>query len=154
MPAKVLFLHGLESKQGGQKPKYLEKCGYVVLNPALPKYSFDESVEIAQDIIDKEQPDIIVGSSRGGAVAMHCKNNGIPLVLIAPAWKRFGAGDAPISTPTSVLHCRYDDIVEYDDSKQLAENDKVTLISCGESHRMNDSDALSALLDVVKWHLK
>ena len=42
----VLFLHGLESKPGGTKPTYLEDNGYCVLNPKLPKYSFEESLSL------------------------------------------------------------------------------------------------------------
>ena len=67
---KVLFLHGLESKPGGAKVKHLLALGHTVFNPALPKNDFDESVRIAQADVDKHQPDVIVGSSRGGAVAM------------------------------------------------------------------------------------
>ena len=67
---KVLFLHGLESVPGGTKPKHLESLGHQVLNPALLKDNFEESVQIAQKVFDKEKPDVVVGSSRGGAVAM------------------------------------------------------------------------------------
>jgi len=66
---KILFLHGLESKPGGTKARKLEEAGHEVLNPALPKHSLEESITIAQLLVDYESPDIIVGSSRGGAVA-------------------------------------------------------------------------------------
>ena len=84
MSLKVLFLHGLESKPGGTKATFLKKNGYDVLNPALPRNDFNISVKVAQDTIDAEKPDLVVGSSRGGAVAMCVSTRGAPLILILP----------------------------------------------------------------------
>jgi hypothetical protein len=36
----------------------------------LPNEDFSEAVKIAQAEFGKHQPDVVVGSSRGGAVAM------------------------------------------------------------------------------------
>ncbi len=144
----VLFLHGLESKPGGDKPDTLKKAGHTVLNPALPRGSFEESVGIAQDLVDTEAPDYIVGSSRGGAVAMALDKRGSRLVLIAPAWKAFGAPPT-IPADTVILHSPDDDVVPIEDSVELAELTGATLIECGECHRMSDTDALSVLTDFV-----
>tara|TARA_R110002060_G_scaffold15376_4_gene21442 strand:- start:4496 stop:4960 length:465 start_codon:yes stop_codon:yes gene_type:complete len=149
---KILFLHGLESMPGGSKPRFLQKHGYVVLNPKLPKSSFKESTKISQDLIDSEKPCLIVGSSRGGAIAMACNPRGIGMVLIAPAWKRFGI-NKDIGDNGSILHCENDQIVNYDDSVQLSNHNDMNLIKCGKCHRMNDPDALDALLDVTKWYI-
>ena len=138
---KVLFLHGLESRPGGSKAQYLEGLGYEVLNPLLPKADFDESVRIAQDYIDNESPNVVVGSSRGGAVAMAAETGDARVVLIAPAWKRFDV-QPNVSSGTTILHCKSDDLVHYEDSEQLGGGN---LIPCGDSHRMNDIDALEAL---------
>ena len=83
---KVRFLQGLESKPGGSKVQHLMDRGHTVFNPALPKPDFEESVRIAQEEVDVNRPDVIVGSSRGGAVAMAVDRAGARLVLIAPAW--------------------------------------------------------------------
>ena len=148
---KVLFLHGLESTPGGSKVKYLEKHGYEVLNPLLPKYSWDESLENAQTLIDSENPDIVIGSSRGGAVALNIKTGAAHLILIAPAWKRFGADRYGNLCGGIILHCREDKIVPYEDSVELSELAGATLIPCGIDHRMSDTDALEAILDAAKW---
>jgi len=147
---KILFLHGFESKPGGSKAKFLEKHGYEVLNPLLPKWSWDESLENAQVLIDSERPDIIVGSSRGGAVALSVNTFGVRLVLVAPAWKRFG-GNPQLACGGIVIHCREDAEVPYEDSEELCSVTGATLITCGADHRMRDSDALEAILDAVKW---
>ena len=150
---KVLFLHGLESQPGGFKPRYLKEKGYRVFNPWLPKSSFEESLKIAQHKVDTESPDVIVGSSRGGAVAMCIEPRGAKLVLIAPAWKRFNLPHRVMTVKSEcvILHSEADDVVSIDDSIQLTELDGTTLIKAGEDHRMNDTDALEALLDAVKW---
>ena len=53
-----------------------------VLNPALPDGDFDEAVRIAQAEFDRHRPDVVVGSSRGGAVAMNIDSQDTPLVLL------------------------------------------------------------------------
>ena len=88
---KILYLHGWQSTPGGVKPTYLKDHGHEVLNPALPDdMDFDAAVAIAQAEFDREKPDVLVGSSRGGAVAMNIKSGRTPLVLLCPAWKRWG----------------------------------------------------------------
>ncbi len=152
---KVLFLHGLESRPGGSKPMFLEGKGYRVFNPSLPKSSFEESIKIAQSKVDEELPDVIVGSSRGGAIAMCLEPRSAKLVLIAPAWKRFNfSSEEKIKAECMILHSEYDDIVAWDDSAQLASANGSNLITAGRDHRMNDSDALEALLDAVEWVTK
>ena len=142
----ILFLHGLESLPGGSKVTYLEGLGHNVLNPLLPKNDFDESVMIAQEYIDNESPDVIVGSSRGGAIAMAVNPQGARIILIAPAWKRFDV-TPNLASNTTILHCTADNIVYYEDSEELGSEN---LIPCGEDHRMADTDALEALKNAVE----
>ena len=70
----ILFLHGLNSIQG-VKPTFLAQHGHTVLNPKLPDEDFDEADKIAQDEFERHHPDVVVGSSRGGAVAMNINHN-------------------------------------------------------------------------------
>ena len=150
--AKVLFLHGLESTPGGAKAKYLTKVGHTVFNPALPKYSFEESVAIAQGVIDRELPDVIVGSSRGGAVAMCLNPNGAKTILVAPAWSHFRqTASTEIKKDTMILHSEKDTTVLLSDSEHLVNTYGATLIKVGDCHRMNDNDALEALAHAVAW---
>jgi hypothetical protein len=67
-PMKTLFLHGWQSVPGGVKPTFLAQPGHEVFNPALPDEDFAEAVRIAQAEFDKHQPDVVVGSSRGGGL--------------------------------------------------------------------------------------
>lgn len=155
---KILFLHGLESRPGGKKATFLKEAGYEVLNPALPRECFTTSIKITQDIIDLESPDLVVGSSRGGAVAMCVSTRGAPLILIAPAWQRFISvqqlEEFKIrldNQRTIILHSDKDDVVLPEDSNQLESMYGIKKICVGLNHRMSDGDALDALLDVSKW---
>ena len=148
---RIVFLHGLESSPGGTKALYLERLGYRVFNPALPRESFEDSVRIAQSIVDKEQPDCIVGSSRGGAVAMGLEQSSGALVLIAPAWRRyFSQMPTELIQPTVVLHSPNDIIIPYEDSIELVTVHHSELMTVGEGHRMSDDEALTALGEVVR----
>src|SRR5579872_1625417 len=87
---RILFLHGWQSVPGGAKPTFLAQHGHEVINPKLPDEDFAEAVKIAQAEFDKHRPQVVVGSSRGGAVAMNINSGEAQLVLLCPAWKKWG----------------------------------------------------------------
>jgi hypothetical protein len=68
---KILFLYGWQSVPGGFKPTFLAQHGHEIINPKLSDDDFQQAVKIAQEEFDQHQPDVAVGSSRGGAVAMN-----------------------------------------------------------------------------------
>jgi hypothetical protein len=145
---KILFLHGWQSVPGGVKPTYLAQHGHEVINPALPHEDFAEAVRIAQAEFDKHQPEVVVGSSRGGAVAMNIKSGDARLVLLCPAWKKFGKSRT-VKPRTVILHSRADDVVPFADSEDLVRNSRLpasTLIEIGSDHRLADSEPLTAML--------
>src|SRR5688500_12095292 len=88
-PMTILFLHGWNSVPGGVKPTYLQDHGHTVVNPQLPDEDFAAAVRIAQAELDKCRPDVVVGSSRGGAVALCIDSGSARLVLLCPAWKKY-----------------------------------------------------------------
>lgn len=148
---KILFLHGLNSVKG-VKPTFLAQHGHSVLNPKLPDDDFDEAVRIAQDEFDRHRPDVVVGSSRGGAVAMNIKAGDTPLVLLCPAWKRFGTATT-VKPSTVILHSRADEVVPFADSEELVKNSGVplsALIGVGHEHRLADKESLKKMLEAVE----
>src|SRR5690349_1302486 len=111
---KILFLHGWQSVVGGVKPTSLANAGHVVFNPALPHDDFDAAVKIAQAQFDAYSPDVVVGSSRGGAVAMNIQSGSVPLVLLCPAWKKYGKARI-VKSGTTILHSRNDETIPFED---------------------------------------
>jgi alpha/beta superfamily hydrolase len=148
----ILFLHGWHSTPGGLKPTYLKDHGHTVLNPALPDDDFDAAIRIAQAEYDLGKPDVVVGSSRGGAVAMNISTGSTPLVLLCPAWKRWGS--ATTAKPgTVILHSRADEVVPFADSEELVRNSGLssrTLVEVGTEHRLADEESLAKMLEVVE----
>ncbi len=148
---KILFLHGWQSTPGGLKPTYLKDHGHAVLNPALPDDDFDAAVHIAQAEYDQRKPDVVVGSSRGGAVAMNLKID-VPLVLLCPAWKHWGTAKT-VKPETTILHARADDVVPFADSEELVGNSALpseSLVEIGTEHRLADEESLARMLKVVE----
>lgn len=150
----ILFLHGWQSTPGGLKPTYLRAHGHEVLNPALPDDDFDDAVRIAQAEYDRHHPDVVVGSSRGGAVAMNINSQDTPLVLLCPAWKAWGRA-ATVKPNTTILHCEADETVPFADSQELAISGGLTpeaLIKTGSEHRLADEASLEAMLRAAeRW---
>ena len=145
---KILFLHGWQSVPGGVKPTFLKDHGHEVLNPKLPDDDFAEALRIAQDIFDTQSPDVVVGSSRGGAVAMNMRVADTRLVLLCPAWKKFGSTKT-VKLGTVILHSRADDVVPFADSEELLRNSHLpaqTLIEVGSDHRLADPESLQVML--------
>ena len=144
---KVLLLHGKESQPGGSKAKAIKDAGFELINPDL-RTGWDEAVQIAQDAVDAHNPDVVVGSSRGGAIAVNIDTNGAPRVLIAPAWNMFGSVDT-VPANTTILHAEVDDIVPFEDSVDISSRTGAKLVSVGQDHRMSDSETLATMVSYL-----
>src|SRR3954453_12834146 len=142
---KILFLHGWHSVPGGVKPTYLEDHGHTVINPALDDDDFNAARSTAQAEFDQHQPQVVVGSSRGGAVAMNINSGDAKLVLLCPAWRKWGTART-VKPGTVILHSRADDVVPFADSEELARSSGATLIEVGTDHRLADPELLAAML--------
>jgi hypothetical protein len=149
---KLLYLHGLGSSPGGRKATFLQDQGFDVVTPALPDEDFAASVRIAQEAFDASPPDAVVGSSRGGAVALGIETGRTPVVLIAPAWRRWGT--ASTARPgTVILHSYNDEVVPFTWTLELMANSGLSpgaLVEVGADHNMVDEPALAALLEAVR----
>jgi len=75
----------------------------------------------------------------------------VPLVLLCPAWKRFGTATT-VKPGTMILHSGADDVVPFADSHELLRNSglpSVSLIVVGHEHRLADPESLKAMVGAV-----
>ena len=148
---KIVFLHGLESSPFSTKATFLRSMGHDVVAPHLPKDMWDESITAARQAIEEHKPDVVVGSSRGGAVAMAALTAlpRVPTVLVAPAWVKY-APWATIPSDVSIIHSIEDDVIPYEHSEKLSKMFGAKLIAAGISHRMSDDEALQTILSTCE----
>jgi hypothetical protein len=121
----------------------------IIIGQALAK-SFVACVEIQRAALLQEQPDIVVGSSWGGAVVVELMCQGAwngPTVLLAPAVHRVctktGRGDsrqiaqALRGKRVVIFHDPTDDVVPFADSEALAAEGQLDLRAVdGGGHRL------------------
>ena len=70
------------------------------------------------------------------------------LVLLCPAWKKYGTAKTT-KQDTVMLHSRADDVVPFADSEELVKNSGLpasALIEVGTDHRLADKEPLAAML--------
>jgi hypothetical protein len=149
---KILYLHGWNSVVGGVKPTYLKSHGHEVIEPALDHEDFEAARRTAQAAFDQHRPEVVVGSSRGGAVAVNLKSGSARLVLLCPAWKKWGQAKT-VKPGATIIHSRADDVVPFDDSVELLSKSGLpdsALIEIGHDHRLADPEPLEALLRAVE----
>jgi len=143
----ILFLHGWRSVPGGVKPTHLASHGHRVINPKLSDDDFADAVRVAQAAFDEHRPTVVVGSSRGGAVAMNIHVGPAKLVLLCPAWRNWGTATT-VPHGTVVLHSRADDVIPFADSVELVRVSGLpesALIEVGTDHRLADAEPLAAM---------
>ncbi len=139
---KVLFLHGWCS-DGGMKTAFMRSLGYEVMTPRLSDWFLSKAVAQAQEAYHDFQPDVIVGSSRGGAVAINMESGKTPLILLAPAWRRWGKASA-VKENCVVIHSPFDEFVPFEDSVELC-GTSGRLVAAGLDHRLNCEEGRKAL---------
>lgn len=148
MTQKVLFLHGLEGRPNGRKGSWLAER-YSVVAPVLvtdkdQNENLTQSVDIARKAIEQHEPEIVVGSSFGGAVALKCIQDGVwkgPSVLLAQAGIKYGLpSKVPSTSEIILIHSTEDTIVDHSDSALIARsnNYRVELWSTEGDHRLHN----------------
>ena len=139
---KILFLHGWNSVPGGVKPTFLKDHGHCVINPALNDDDFAAAVATAQAEFDQHQPDVVVGSSRGGAVAMNIESGNVKLVLLCPAWKNWGSAKG-VKPGTVILHSRADDVIPFASHADRSARSSLRRATCSTPTASSASSASS-----------
>lgn len=82
-----MYLHGFMSGANGAKQRQLQrhfKGRYRVIAPELTANPV-ESLEVINALIEEEKPEIIIGSSLGGWMAIECNSGDADVIVINPS---------------------------------------------------------------------
>lgn len=83
---------------------------------------------------------------------MNIDSGSTPLVLMCPAWKKWGAATT-VKPGTIILHSTADDVVPFADSVELVRNSGLSseaLIEVGTEHRLADPESLARMVEACE----
>lgn len=160
---KILWITGINSS--GRQGMILNYLGYdckvvstisdlkTAVLGRLKRYSFlkyfiqkksddmnKEHIKKNTEKHDKElndfQPDIVIGSSQGGAIAMEVadRHSNSKYILASPAWKIFNANPSKLPRDTIIMHGTKDITVPLQDSMELVDKYGFELITYEGGH--------------------
>ena len=180
---KVLFLHGLEGNPDGAKATYLRhkyKAHVPVLDTSELKKLRDDQSEIEWQMMPKKKivkatnkplrqalqaiqnykPDLVIGSSMGGALlatlVMNDDWNGPALFLASGAQFLFGVTDLMNRSPVSRhwIHGTRDTIIPYAHSLNAAQESYGTCQLVNDDHRLESIIDSGILADAIENLIK
>lgn len=153
---KIQFIHGLESSPQGRKAKVLSEV-FTTCVPSMDTNDFMGCIEIHAKAIISFQPDILIGSSFGGAIAVELLRRGDwrgPTLLLAQAAFKFNPDTRlPEGVPIVIVHGSHDQVIDIEDSRALSRTgspDRVHFIEVDDNHELKklvDSGQLVALVE-------
>ncbi len=145
-PLRVQFVHGLEGSPRGAKAKLFAEH-FDALTPAMDTGDFEACVEVQARELERFAPDVLVGSSFGGAVVVELLRRGVwggPTLLLAQAARRRDPAAAlPRGVRVWLVHGLGDRIIAPEDSRQLARTGSAELVRLLE---VDDDHSLHALV--------
>ena len=158
-PLRVHFIHGLEGSPTGAKASFLAEH-FDSVAPPMDTSNLERAIETQAQAIRDRKPDVLVGSSFGGAIAVALLDRGAyrgPTVLLAPAAAKLGVrSELPLGVAVTIAHGVKDDVVPFDDSVALAATGSrglVQLVAVEDGHRLQTlvDGAWLALLVRQTW---
>jgi hypothetical protein len=143
---RVQFIHGLEGSPKGSKARTLA-AHFDARTPAMDTRDFAGCVATQARELEANRPQILVGSSFGGAIAVALLQRGSwrgPTLLLAPAAQRLGlTPELPRGVPIWIVHGLRDELVPPDDSRELARSGSPELVRL---QLVDDDHPLSAFV--------
>jgi predicted esterase len=153
---RVQFIHGLEGSPQGAKAR-LFAGHFEARTPAMDTSDFDACVDVHAELLRAFEPDVLVGSSFGGAVAVALLQRGLwrgPTLLLAQAALHSGLPlRLPDAVPVWLVHGLRDELVDVEESRRLAGSGSpewVRLIEVDDDHPLHGMVKSGALLELVR----
>jgi hypothetical protein len=153
---RVQFIHGLEGSPQGSKAQLFAQH-FTALTPAMDTGDFAACVAVQVEAMARFRPDVLVGSSFGGAVAVELLQRGLwrgPTLLLAQAaLKRAGCASLPEGVRVWLVHGLRDELVEIEDSRRLARTgspELVRMIEVDDDHPLRGLVRSGELVELVQ----
>jgi pimeloyl-ACP methyl ester carboxylesterase len=153
---RVLFVHGQESGPQGTKARLLAEH-FEARTPQMDTQRFEGCVRQIAQAIAEFAPEVVVGSSFGGAVAVALLQRGLwrgPTLLLAPAPAALGVEPRlPAGVPVWIVHGGRDDVVPPAASLILSRSgspELVRLFEVNDDHRLSATVASGRLVALVR----
>ncbi len=153
---RVQFLHGLEGSPQGRKARLLAEH-FDARTPAMDTADFEACVASQGRELLAFRPQLLIGSSFGGAVAVALLQRGLwrgPALLLAQAAQRLGLEPRlPQGVPVWIVHGLRDALVDPEDSRALARSGtpgRVHLILRDDDHALSDFVERGGLVALVR----
>jgi len=153
---RVQFIHGLEGSPRGAKARQLAEH-FCASTPAMDTGDFAACVDVHADELRSFRPDVLVGSSFGGAVAVALLQRrlwwGPTLLLAQAALKRDANARLPEGVRVWLVHGLRDGIVDPGDSRCLGRTgtaELVRLIEVDDDHSLRATVASGRLPELVR----
>ena len=157
MTIRVHFIHGLEGSPSGAKARLLARH-FATVTPAMDTSDFEGCVaQHAALLAEGDGPDVVAGSSFGGAVAVALLQRGHwsgPTLLLAQAALLYDLPpELPAGVPVWIAHGSGDDVVPPEHSRRLAATGDpalVRLVEVDDDHSLHASVADGSLVEWVR----
>jgi hypothetical protein len=153
---RVQFVHGLESSPQGTKARLFAQH-FEARTPAMDTSDFEACVQLQAGVLAEFEPDLLIGSSFGGAVVVALIERNLwcgKTLLLAQASRMFLARPRlPPNFRITLLHGIEDEIVDIADSRALAATGTpgcVELIEVDDDHQLSRSVRSGALIELVR----
>ena len=153
---RVQFVHGLEGSPQGSKARLLAEH-FTALTPAMDTGDFEGCVRTQAEALRSFQPQVLVGSSFGGAVAVALLARGEwrgPTLLLAQAARHYDPEAAlPEGVRVWLVHGLRDTLVDPAQSRALAATgspELVRLIERDDDHPLSGLVESGELVELVR----
>ena len=153
---RVQFIHGLEGSPQGAKAVLFD-AHFTALTPAMDTSDFEASVGVQTEALARFRPDVLVGSSFGGGVAVALLERGTwrgPTLLLAQAAVYMNPeARLPADVDVWLVHGLRDDLVAPQHSRQLAATGdpaRVRLIELDDDHSLHGATTSGELVQIVE----